>query len=103
MYRVLMSLKAIFALHLPLSKRKNVPIIDAIMPIAAINIGTSTPLKPSPAADAKCSARNNRADIRFIQISAHSCNVTDIVADIIGNAGRVTRIVLRYTDFDFAD
>lgn len=51
----------------------------------------------------KRSARNNRADIRFIQISAHSCNVTDIVADIIGNAGRVTRIVLRYTDFDFAD
>ena len=31
---------------------KNVPIIDAIMPIAAISIGTSTPLKPSPAADA---------------------------------------------------
>ena len=32
---------------------KNVPTIDAIIPIAAISIGTSTPLKPRPAAVAK--------------------------------------------------
>ena len=31
---------------------KNVPIIEEIIPIAAISIGTRTPLSPSPAATA---------------------------------------------------
>ncbi len=47
--------------------------------------------------------RNNRHGVGFEQVRRHTRAVADIVADVIGNRGRVARIVLGDAGFDLAD
>ena len=46
---------------------------------------------------------DNRTDIRFEQVGAHTGDVADVVADVIGDNSRVTRIVFGDSGFDFTD
>ena len=43
------------------------------------------------------------ADIGFEQVGTHTCYVTDIVADVVSDNGRVSRVVFRNACFDFTD
>ena len=45
---------------------------------------------------------NDGAYIGFEQVSAHAGDVADVITDVIGDGGRVTRIVFRDAGFDFA-
>ena len=45
----------------------------------------------------------NGADVGLVQVSAHTGNVADVVADVIGDGGGVARVVLGDTGFDLAD
>ena len=51
-------------------------------------------------------AQNRRtddgADVRFEQVGAHAGDVADVVADVIGDNGRIARIVFGDARFDFA-
>src|SRR5437763_1571787 len=47
--------------------------------------------------------RDNRHGIGLEQIGRHPGAVADVIADIVGDNGRVARIVLRDPGFDFAD
>ena len=45
---------------------------------------------------------NDRANIRFKQISSHPCSISHIVSDIISNDARISRVILRYPCFNFS-
>ena len=45
----------------------------------------------------------DRADIGLVQVSAHTGNVTDVIADVVRDGCRVARVIFRDTGFDFAD
>ncbi|OPZ81450.1 MAG: hypothetical protein BWY77_00638 [bacterium ADurb.Bin431] len=45
----------------------------------------------------------DRARIGFVEVSAHAGDVADIVADVVGDGGRIARIILRDVGFDLAD
>ena len=52
---------------------------------------------------AECHCRDDRADIALKEVSAHTGNVADIVADVIGDDSGVAGIVLGDTRLDLAD
>ena len=45
----------------------------------------------------------DRADIGLIQVSAHTGNVADVIANVVRDGRGVTRVVFRNTGFDFTD
>ena len=45
----------------------------------------------------------NRTDVALIEVSAHAGHIADIVAHVIGDGGRVARVVLRDTGLDLTD
>jgi hypothetical protein len=47
--------------------------------------------------------RNDCADVRLEDVRAHARHVADIVAHVIGDGRRVTRVVFRYPGLDLAD
>ena len=47
--------------------------------------------------------RDDRVDVGFKKVRSHSCNVADVVADVIRDDGGVSRIVLRNAGLDFSD
>ena len=46
---------------------------------------------------------DDRADVRLEDIGAHARYIADIVADIVGNAGGIARIVFGHVFLDLAD
>ena len=43
------------------------------------------------------------AGVGFVQVGAHAGHVADIVADVVGDGGRVARVVFGDAGFDFSD
>ena len=43
------------------------------------------------------------ADIGLVQVSAHTGNVADVIADVVRDGRGVTRVIFRNTGFDFTD
>ncbi len=43
------------------------------------------------------------AGVGFVQVGAHAGHVADVVADVVGDGGRVARVVLGDAGFDLAD
>ena len=43
------------------------------------------------------------ADIGLVQVSAHTGNVADVIADVVRDGRGVTRVIFRNTSFDFTD
>ena len=48
----------------------------------------------------QCDCRDNGTNIGFKQVSTHTCNVTNVVAYVIGDNCGVTRVILRDTCFN---
>ena len=53
--------------------------------------------------DTESDGGDDGTDIGFKQVSAHACDVADVVTDVISDNGGVTGVVLRDTGFDFTD
>ena len=47
----------------------------------------------------QCGSRQDRTAIRFVQVGSHTCHVAYVIAYIIGNGGRVSRIVFGDSGF----
>ncbi len=47
--------------------------------------------------------REDRADVAFEEVCTHTGDIADVVADVIRNDRRVTRIVFWNSCFDFAN
>ena len=60
-------------------------------------------VEPACDQNAERQGRNQRADIAFKQVGTHTGNVADIVADVIGDNGRVPGVVLRDARLNLAD
>ena len=45
----------------------------------------------------------DRADVALEEVGAHASHVADVVADVVGDHGRVAGVVLRNASFDFSD
>src|SRR5690606_34051179 len=48
-------------------------------------------------------AGEDRAAVRFVQVSPHAGDIADVVADVVGNCGGVAGIVFGNPGLDFAD
>ena len=53
--------------------------------------------------DAECHGREEGADVRFIEVCAHACDVSDVVSDVVGDDGGVAAVVFGDIFFDFPD
>ena len=53
--------------------------------------------------DAERHGREKGTYVRFIEIGAHACDVSDVVADVIGDDGGIAAIVFRNIFFHFTD
>ena len=51
--------------------------------------------------DTQCDSRNDGTNIGFEQVGTHTSNVTYVVTYVVGDNGRVTRVVFRDTSFNF--
>ena len=47
--------------------------------------------------------RDDRADVRLEEVGAHAGDVADVVTDVVGDGGRVARVVLGDARLDLAD
>ena len=52
---------------------------------------------------AKSCRGENAAAIALVEVGAHAGHVTDVVTDIVGNGGRVARVVFGNVSLDFSD
>ena len=91
------------------SLTKNVPMIEAMMqipPMASGKVIIRISIVRTGAAEEDRS-QNHGGDrghrIGLEQIRRHAGAIADIVADIVGDGGRVARIVFRDAGFDLAD
>ena len=51
----------------------------------------------------QCGGRKDRAAVRFIKVGAHTGDVADVVADVVGDRGGIPLVVFRNSGFDFTD
>ncbi|KAF5037014.1 hypothetical protein DSECCO2_569100 [anaerobic digester metagenome] len=47
--------------------------------------------------------RDDRADVGFVEVRAHAGDVADVVADVVGDDGRIAGVILGDARFDLAD
>jgi len=47
--------------------------------------------------------RQDRAAVALVQVGAHAGDIADVVADVVGDGGRIARVVFRNAGFDLAD
>jgi hypothetical protein len=90
---------------------KSVPMMDVRIPVAARNSGRYTPFSPPklhslfrPKSDkygTQYHGTDNRAHIRFKKVGTHTGHVAHVIAHVIGDGGRVQRVVFRNTGFHF--
>ena len=52
-------------------------------------------------AEGRC--RQDGSAVRFVEVCAHARNVSDVIADVVGDGGGVSRIVFGNSRFDFTD
>ena len=90
----------------------NTPTIDASTPIARAPSGNNAPIAHScglvredrrERGNAEDDRRDQRDFVRLEQVGRHAGTVTDVVTDVVGDRGRVTRVVFGDTGFDLAD
>jgi hypothetical protein len=91
---------------------RNEPMIEAIMPMKATNIGntrsSTTPTSPAwsavmPRRRRQRDRGDDRAGVRLEEVGAHAGDVADVVADVVGDRGRVAGVVLGDAGLDLAD
>ena len=92
---------------------KNEPMIDATMPMKAIANGNIKQRQHEVVAGLLGGDRerergqrdrgDDRSGIRLEQVGAHAGDVADVVAHVVGDGGRVARVVLGDAGFDLAD
>ena len=84
---------------------KNVPMIEVTIETAPMTSGNVVALgrRCSEQQVAEQHRRDRRDDVRFEQVGGHAGAIADVVADVVGDDGRVARIVFGNARFDFAD
>ena len=84
-----------------------IPMIDVITPTARTNNGNITPRSLDLGAGERCGPEDQRRDeghlVRLEQVGRHPRTVAHVVAHVVGDHGRVPRVVLGDPHLDLAD
>ena len=103
---------AIADLSFSVARTENTPTIDASTPMARHASGKMSADRPQLRADredrlergdAEDDRRDERHLVRLEQVGGHAGAVADVVAHVVGDGGRVARVVLGDAGFDLAD
>ena len=104
---------AIADLSLSVARTANTPTIDASTPIARAREREERAGRPRAAGwcgkiacergNAEDDRRDQRDFVRLEEVGGHAGAVTDVVTDVVGDRGRVTRVVFGDAGFDLAD
>ena len=91
-----------------LARTKKMPTIEATTPIARAASGNTTPERRVHAdrverRDAEDDRGDERDLVALEQVGRHAGAVADVVADVVGDRGRVARVVLGDARLDLAD
>ncbi len=84
---------------------KNVPMIEVTIESAPMMSGNDVAPGERRAEHemAEQHRRGRRDDVRLEQVGGHAGAIADVVADVVGDDGRIARIVFRNARFDFTD
>ena len=82
---------------------KNVPMIEVTIESAPITSGNDVAPGIAPSTVAEQHRGRRRDDVGLEEIGGHAGAIADVVADVVGDHGRVARIVFGDAGFDFAD
>ena len=103
---------AIARLSFSVARTENTPTIDASTPIARAPSGKSAPAAQScglvredrrERGNAEDDRRDQRHLVRLEEVGGHAGAVADVVAHVVGDRGRVARVVFGDAGFDLAD
>ena len=71
--------------------------------MAAMTMGARNAAVSIARGHGQCRGGHDGAGIGLVEVGAHAGHVTDIVAHIVGDDGRVARVILGDAGFNFAD